>query len=111
MAERALVHTGLASYMRCIIASDSTTKHKPDPEPVRLALERLSAAPMDAIFVGDSPYDMQAARAAGVFALGVTWGAFTAETLVDAGAEAVIQRPFELVPYVRRNRRPAPSAP
>lgn len=111
MAERALVHTGLASYMRCIIASDSTTKHKPDPEPVLLALERLEAAPSDAIFVGDSPYDMQAARAAGVHALGVAWGAFTAETLVDAGAEAVIQRPFELVPYVRRNGRPAAGAP
>jgi pyrophosphatase PpaX len=111
MAERALVHTGLASYMRCIIASDSTTKHKPDPEPVLLGLERLAAAPEDAIFVGDSPYDMQAARAAGVHALGVAWGAFTIQTLVDAGAEAVIQRPDELIPYVRRSPRPAPSAP
>jgi hypothetical protein len=33
MAERALAHVGLARYMRCVIASDSTTKHKPDREP------------------------------------------------------------------------------
>lgn len=100
MAERALVHTGLAHYMRCVIASDSTERHKPDPQPVLMALERLGSAPGDALFVGDSPYDMQAARAAGVHALGVAWGAFAAETLRDAGAEAILQRPVELVPYV-----------
>lgn len=110
MAERALDHTGLASYMQCIIASDSTTKHKPDPEPVRVALERLGATPDEAIFVGDSPYDMQAARAAGVHAVGVAWGAFTVEALVDAGAEAVIHRPVELVPYIMRmGKEPDPT--
>ena len=102
MAERALVHTGLASYMRCIIASDSTEKHKPDPEPVIVALERLESTPGAAVFVGDSPYDMQSARAAGVHALGVAWGAFTAGTLQDAGAEVVLERPADLVPYLRR---------
>lgn len=104
MAERALVHTGLASYMRCIIASDSTTKHKPEPEPLLMALERLDSTPGDAIYVGDSPYDMQAARAAGVHALGVAWGAFAAQTLFDAGAEVVLRQPAELVSYVARRR-------
>ena len=102
MAERALVHTGLAQYMRCVIASDSTEKHKPDPEPVLLALKRLGCAPGDALFVGDSPYDMQAARAAGVHALGVAWGAFSVHTLQNAGAESILHRPVELLPYIRR---------
>lgn len=100
MAERALEHTGLARYMRCVIASDSTTKHKPEPEPVLMALERLGSSPGDAMFVGDSPYDMQAARAAGVRAIGVGWGAFTDQTLIDAGAEVVLKRPADLLPYV-----------
>lgn len=104
MAERALAHTGLAPYMRCIIASDSTTKHKPEPEPVLLALERLGSSAGDAMYVGDSPYDMQAARAAGVHALGVAWGAFSAQRLFDAGAEEVIRQPAELVPYISRRR-------
>jgi pyrophosphatase PpaX len=102
MAERALEHVGLARYMRCVIASDSTTKHKPDPEPVLMALERLGCAPSDALFVGDSPYDMQAARAAGVHALGVAWGAFSEHTLLRAGAESILQRPVELLPYIKR---------
>jgi len=100
MAERALVHTGLARYMRCVIASDSTDRHKPDPEPVLLALERLGSSAADAMFVGDSPYDMQAGRAAGVRAIGVGWGAFTDQALTDAGAEVVLKRPADLVPYV-----------
>jgi pyrophosphatase PpaX len=100
MAERALVHTGLARYMRFVIASDSTERHKPDPAPVFMALERLGSAAGGALFVGDSPYDMQAARAAGVHALGVAWGAFSPEVLLGAGAEEVLRRPDELVPYV-----------
>jgi pyrophosphatase PpaX len=100
MAERALVHTGLARYMQCVIASDSTTRHKPEPEPVLMALERLGCSPDESMFVGDSPYDIQAGRAAGVHAVGVAWGAFTTETLVDAGAEVILQKPLDLVSYV-----------
>jgi pyrophosphatase PpaX len=100
MAERALAHTGLARYMKCIVASDSTTRHKPEPEPVLMALERLGASPDEAMFVGDSPYDMQSGRAAGVHAVGVAWGAFTSETLVEAGAEVVLHKPLDLVRYV-----------
>lgn len=100
MAERALVHTGLASYMSVIVASDSTTRHKPDPEPVRMALDRLGAEPGDAVFVGDSPYDMQAGRAAGVYSIGVAWGAFERDTLRDAGADVILERPADLVPHV-----------
>ena len=100
MAQRALDHVGLAKYMRCLIASDSTTRHKPEPDPVYLALEQLNASADTAMFVGDSPYDMMAARAAGVRALGVAWGAFTTETLLEAGAERVLHRPVDLVPCI-----------
>ena len=103
MAQRALDHCGLARYMDCLVASDSTTKHKPEPEPVLLALEQLGVMAGDAIFVGDSPYDMLSARAAGVSALGVSWGAFPRETLLDAGAERVIDHPSALPPFVRNS--------
>jgi pyrophosphatase PpaX len=57
-----------------IVGGDETECQKPDPEPLLLALERLGAQPAEAAYVGDSPYDMTAARAAGVYAVGVTWG-------------------------------------
>jgi len=100
MAQRALDHCDLAHYMQCLVASDSTAKHKPEPDPVLLALEKLGSTADETIYVGDSPYDMQAARAAGVHALGVTWGAFTADTLREAGADSVIEQPSALTPYV-----------
>ena len=110
MAQRALDHCGLANYMQCLVASDSTTRHKPEPEPVLLALEHLGARADEAVYVGDSPYDMQSARAAGVHALGVSWGAFTAQSLFDAGAMTVIESPSALAPYVRGLRSSLGSA-
>lgn len=108
LADRALVHTGLAQYMTCVIGADSTTRHKPEPEPILLALERLCRTCDSAIYVGDSPYDMQSARAANVRALGVAWGAFDAQALRDAGAEAVLADPAALVGYLLP--KPAPTA-
>jgi pyrophosphatase PpaX len=105
MAQRALDHVGLAKYMRCLVASDSVTRHKPEPDPLLLALDQLNTQAVDAMYVGDSPYDMQCARAAGVHAVGVTWGAFTTETLIEAGAEVILQKPLELVRYVSNFRR------
>ena len=57
-----------------IVASDDTERHKPDPEPILHALERLGAEPREAAYVGDSPFDIRAAKAAGVHAVAVTWG-------------------------------------
>ena len=63
-----------AHFFDVVVGGDETDRHKPDPAPLLLALERLSAAPAQAAYVGDSPYDMQAARAGGLYAVGVTWG-------------------------------------
>ena len=102
LALRALKHVRFAEHFRVVVGCDATTRHKPDPEPVLLALERLKMSPENAIFVGDSPYDMQAGRAAGVTAVGVIWGAFTREVLEDAGAQHVLERPSELPGLVER---------
>ena len=72
-----------------VVGGDETTRHKPDPEPLLLALERLGASAAEAAYVGDSPFDMQAARAAGLYAIGVGWGRIhSAAKLVDADVVA-----------------------
>jgi pyrophosphatase PpaX len=96
MARRALTHVGLDRYMQVVVALEATARHKPDPEPVRVALEQLGAPAWRAIFVGDSPYDMEAGRAAGVKTVGVTWGPYSADVLRDAGAHVVIDHPADL---------------
>jgi pyrophosphatase PpaX len=80
-----------------VVTADDTTRHKPDAEPVREALRRLGARADEAAFVGDSPFDVGAGKAAGVFAVGVSWGGLHAEqALRDAGADGVVHSLEEL---------------
>jgi pyrophosphatase PpaX len=89
----------LAHLFETVVGGDETERHKPDPEPLLLALERLGAEPGEAAYVGDSPYDMQAARAAGVRAVGVTWGGIhDRDALGDA--DVVVDRAEELLVVV-----------
>jgi pyrophosphatase PpaX len=79
-----------------VVGGDETSEHKPHPAPLLLALERLGATPAEAAYVGDSPFDMQAAKAAGMFAVGVAWGRIhTPEKLTDA--DVVVHRAEELL--------------
>ena len=94
LADRALAWVGLAGHVDVVIGADSVARHKPDPEPVRVALARLGVAPADAVFVGDSPHDVAAGNAAGVRTIGVTWGAFGPEEL--AAADVVVTSVAEL---------------
>jgi pyrophosphatase PpaX len=64
----------LSHLFEVVVAGDETERHKPDPDPILLALERLGADPGDTAYVGDAPFDVRAAKAAGVHAVAVTWG-------------------------------------
>jgi pyrophosphatase PpaX len=82
-----------------VVGGDETERHKPDPAPLLLALERLEARPEDAAYIGDSPFDMQAAQAAGLYAIGVSWGRIhAADKLTDA--DVVIHSAEELLELV-----------
>ncbi|NNF28625.1 MAG: HAD-IA family hydrolase [Gemmatimonadetes bacterium] len=59
-----------------VITSDAPVPHKPDPAPVRLALEGVGASPEDAAFIGDSVWDLRAGRDAGVTTVAALWGPF-----------------------------------
>ncbi|HEV3362746.1 MAG TPA: HAD family hydrolase [Acidimicrobiia bacterium] len=79
-----------------ICFEDSQGAVKPDPAPVLLACERLGVAPSRAVMVGDTPVDVEAGLRAGTTAVGVAWGAWTAELLLEAGAQAVAHHPADL---------------
>jgi pyrophosphatase PpaX len=101
LAVRALVHVGLDAAISVVVGCDSCTRHKPHPEPVERALALLRSAPEDAIFVGDSPHDVESGRAAGVRTIGVTWGAASQDELARAGADLVIHEVEQLPAAVR----------
>lgn len=83
-AAHSLAHVGMRTYFDAIVGADSCAHHKPHPEPVLHALERLEALPQDAVFVGDSPLDVKAGNAAGVRTIAVLWGASGREALAEA---------------------------
>lgn len=100
LAQRGLRVVGLDDAIPVVVGCDSCTRHKPHPEPVERALSLLDVTSREAIFVGDSPHDVSAGRAAGVFTVGVTWGAFSAAAMHACGADAVIENIRELAMFV-----------
>ena len=88
----------LASAFDVVVGFEDTERHKPDPEPVLLAVERLGGSPEDAVYVGDSPFDIAAAKAAGVFAVAVGWGGIHPdERLLAEEPDAFVRTPEELL--------------
>jgi phosphoglycolate phosphatase len=74
---------------------------KPHPAMLEAALDEVLALPGDAVMIGDTCYDIEMARAAGVRAIGVGWGYHAPEELLAAGAEAVATSPAELRELLR----------
>ena len=81
IAWRGLEITGLAPYLSCCIGSDDCERFKPDPEPIERGAVALGLPPSECLYVGDSPYDLQAGRAAGCQTAAVTWGVFPPDML------------------------------
>jgi pyrophosphatase PpaX len=74
----------LAHFFEVLVGLESTEHHKPSPEPVLLALQKLGVAADEAVFVGDSPHDIGSGNAAGVTTIAALWGPFTREQFADA---------------------------
>jgi pyrophosphatase PpaX len=88
----------IARYFDAVVTTESTARHKPHPDPVLKALELLGAERDEAAFIGDSPFDVRAGKAAGVYAVAVAWGNIhPLERLLDAGADVLVESPAELL--------------
>lgn len=102
LAHRALQRLGLDAFIDVVIGVDSCARHKPDPEPVLLALRMLGYDAGEALFVGDSPHDIAAGNAAGVTTVGALWGPFTRAQLEAARPDFLIQDIRDVVRIVEQ---------
>src|SRR5438132_743156 len=81
-----------------VVGGDETERHKPDPEPLLLAAERMGADPAQTAYVGDSPFDVLAAKAAGMYAIAVTWGRIHDRSkLEQVGPDAIVDTAVQLL--------------
>ncbi len=95
-AANTLEAAGLTDLLPLVVTLEDTALHKPSPEPLLLALDRLGARPEEAVYIGDAVVDVLAARAAGMAVVAVTWGAGERADLQAAGPTAVVDTIAEL---------------
>jgi pyrophosphatase PpaX len=88
---------GFGEVMDVVVGSDEAPRGKPHPDQILVALERLGVDGNETAYVGDAPFDVAAAKAAGVRAIGVTWGGIHARERMEAeGPDAVVDTAEEL---------------
>ena len=84
-----------------LVGAEDTERHKPDPDPVLEALRRIGAGPEEAVYVGDSPFDIRAGNAAGAYTIAVGWGGIHPdERLLAEEPNVLVQHPEEILGLV-----------
>ncbi len=91
LAERILESLGLAPFFDCVIGGDSCANPKPHPAPLFACVDTLGVSPERTVYIGDSQIDVQAARAAGIAVIAVTYG-YSSLPATGLGADATIDR-------------------
>ena len=94
---------GIDGLVDAVATSEDVDQSKPSPDIVRAALQRIAPTPADScLFVGDTPYDAEAALRSGVATIGVTGGAFDAGALQAAGCKVVYRDIEDLLQHYER---------
>lgn len=103
-ATEELGRTGILHYFQAVVGFDDTDLHKPDPEPIYTAMDRLCIDdPGKILFIGDSPADIWAARNAGCKSVAALWGTLDAELLMDSMPDFSATAPGEILAVFERS--------
>jgi phosphoglycolate phosphatase len=93
-SKRVLEGLHIMEYFDCVLGSDSVREKKPSPVPILDLLEKYGVSKEEAVIIGDSNYDVEAGKAAGVKVIAVTYGFRKREVVQDA--DFIIDRFDEL---------------
>ena len=91
-----LEKTGLKNYFKIIVSAESVKKHKPNPDPLLKAAKLLKENLGNCAYIGDSIYEMQAAKRAKMIAIGVLTSFYTKRKLKESGATYVCKNMKEV---------------
>lgn len=98
LAAKNLIRFFFGDLCQVTVGERPGVPRKPDPTAALDLLRQLGGDPATTLYIGDSPVDMQTAHNAGLTAVGVGWGFRSVEELKNAGAEAIVNAPEELLP-------------
>jgi len=104
LIDTVLEYHNLVGYFSLVVGAEEVKKHKPDPEAVLLSAEKLGIALSESVVIGDSSFDLDMARNAGVDAIGVTTGIHTKEYLAKSEPKYIVSALTEVAPLILNGR-------
>ncbi|HEY3375839.1 MAG TPA: HAD family phosphatase [Candidatus Aquicultor sp.] len=90
----------IKSMLDAVVTGEDTQRSKPDPEIFLKAAAELNVSPEHAVVVGDSPHDIKAGVAAGMFTIGVITGGYPEATLKSAGAGKIYRDIADILAHI-----------
>lgn len=90
----------MTGYFSLVVGAEEVSKHKPEPEAVLVSVETLKVPLNQSVVIGDSSFDLDMARNAGVDAIGVTTGIHTREHLAKSAPKHIVSSLAELTPLI-----------
>ena len=95
LSKKVLEGLGLLKFFDIVLGSDSVSERKPSPVPIFELLKRFGVSKDEAVIIGDSNYDIEAGKAAGIKTIAVTYGYRDREVL--KGADFIIDNFGEIL--------------
>ena len=94
----------LDAYFDVVVSCDDTDKHKPDPTPVFMTLERLGSRPQNSLMLGDTMFDILCAKNAGVRSVLVGWAVAVSQEQIrgEDGPDYVIDKAEDLLTLIEQ---------
>lgn len=89
-----------ASYFHVLVCGEDTPERKPLPQPILKAMRDLALEAQDVVYVGDAPHDVEAAKAAGATAVGVSWGSYSAAAIASRIPRGIANNASQLLKLV-----------
>jgi len=100
-----LVEVGLRTRARAVVSGDTLPERKPHPMPLLHAAQTMGVSPGECVYVGDAERDMQAAKAAGMYAVVAGYGYLGDDDRADAWfSHGWLDTPLELLEWLDRPR-------
>jgi len=89
--------TGINDFIDVVVTVEDTDQPKPHPDSLLSALKQLSVPPAEAVYIGDSIYDIMTGKNAGTATIGVTWGIAAKKDLANQHPDFLVDTWEELI--------------
>lgn len=97
--EYILKQLGILSMISCIVSRDDVNCFKPDPEPIMKGAKKCQVLERECLYIGESPFDIEAGVKAGVFTVAVASGSWSKESLLVCKPNLFVKDISEITKY------------